>query len=108
MEFVQVRLLTNMSDPFPKKIVRERLTGSSAFYGERLRSFVGNEWKLRLAYIVCFAFTNEEYHIASIDFIYSSRGRIRKLRVALGLSFLLHQWGIPHRMCRFYLLLAGA
>ena len=25
MEFVQVRLLTNMSDPFPKKIVRERL-----------------------------------------------------------------------------------
>ena len=24
--FVQVRLLTNMSDPFPKKIVRERLT----------------------------------------------------------------------------------
>ena len=26
MEFVQVRLLTNMSDPFPKKIVRERLT----------------------------------------------------------------------------------
>ena len=38
--FVQVRLLTNMSDPFPKKIVRERLTQSSAFYGERLRSFV--------------------------------------------------------------------
>ena len=26
----------------------------------------------------------------------------------LGLSFWLHQWGIPHHMCRFYLLLAGA
>ena len=26
MEFVQVRVRTNMSDPFPKKIVRERLT----------------------------------------------------------------------------------
>ena len=25
-----------------------------------------------------------------------------------GLSFWLHQCGIPHRMCRFYLLLAGA
>ncbi len=43
MEFVQVRLLTNMSDPFPKKIVRERLTGSSAFYGERLRDIVLGE-----------------------------------------------------------------
>ena len=40
MEFVQVDLLTNMSDPFPKKIVRERLTQSSALYGERLRDFV--------------------------------------------------------------------
>ncbi len=29
-----------MSDPFPKKIVRERLTGSSAFYGERVRDIV--------------------------------------------------------------------
>ena len=38
--FVQVHVLTNLSDPFPKKIVRERLTQSSAFYGERLRSFV--------------------------------------------------------------------
>ena len=35
---VQVRLLTNMSDPFPKKIVRERL--DPAFYGERLRDIV--------------------------------------------------------------------
>ena len=26
--------------PFPEKIVRERLTGSSAFYGERVRSLV--------------------------------------------------------------------
>ena len=26
----------------------------------------------------------------------------------LGLSFWLHQCGIPHRTCRFYLLLAGA
>ena len=25
-----------------------------------------------------------------------------------GFSFWLHQWRIPHRMCRFYLLLAGA
>ena len=40
ISFVQVRLLTNRSDPFPKKIVRERLTQSSAFYGERLRDFV--------------------------------------------------------------------
>ena len=28
MEFVQVRLLTNVSDPFPEKIVRERLDGA--------------------------------------------------------------------------------
>ena len=55
MEFVQIRLLPNVSDPFPEKIVRERLTmvirrlfeaiaviskGSSAFYGERLRDIV--------------------------------------------------------------------
>ena len=26
MEFVQIRLLPNVSDPFPEKIVRERLT----------------------------------------------------------------------------------
>ena len=49
MEFVQVRLLLNRSDPFPEKIVRERLTWSSAFYGERLRDIVdygmaGNGW----------------------------------------------------------------
>ena len=29
-----------MSDPFPKKIVRERLPMGSAFYGERLRDMV--------------------------------------------------------------------
>ena len=40
VEFVQVRLLLNRSDPFPEKIVRERLTWSSAFYGERLRDIV--------------------------------------------------------------------
>ena len=34
VEFVQFDLLTNMSDPFPKKIVRERLPMGSAFYGE--------------------------------------------------------------------------
>ena len=44
---MQVRLLTNMSDPFPKKIVRERLTGSSAVYLERLRDIVlGNVERL--------------------------------------------------------------
>ena len=37
---MQFDLLTNMSDPFPKKIVRERLTQSSALYGERLRDIV--------------------------------------------------------------------
>ena len=40
MEFVQVRLLLNRSDPFPEKIVRERLTWSSAFYGERVLDYV--------------------------------------------------------------------
>ena len=40
ISFVQFDLLTNLSDPFPKKIVRERLTGSSAFYGERVRDIV--------------------------------------------------------------------
>ena len=40
MEFVQVRLRTNMSDPFPEKIVRERLTQSSAVYLERLLDIV--------------------------------------------------------------------
>ena len=28
MEFVQVRVLPNVSDPFPEKIVRERLDGA--------------------------------------------------------------------------------
>ena len=28
MEFVQVRVLPNVSDPFPKKIVHERLDGA--------------------------------------------------------------------------------
>ena len=37
---MQVRVRTNMSDPFPKKIVRERLPMGSAFYGERLRDIV--------------------------------------------------------------------
>ena len=37
---MQVDLLTNLNDPFPEKIVRERLTESSAFYGEGLLSFV--------------------------------------------------------------------
>ena len=37
---MQVHVRPNMSDPFPEKIVRERLTGSSAFYGERLRDRV--------------------------------------------------------------------
>ena len=32
--FVQVRLLTNMSDPFPKKIVRERLRSIRLLRGE--------------------------------------------------------------------------
>ena len=40
MEFVQVHVLPNVSDPFPEKIVRERLTGSSAFYGERVLDIV--------------------------------------------------------------------
>ena len=40
VEFVQFDLLTNMSDPFPEKIVRERLPMGSAFYGERLRDIV--------------------------------------------------------------------
>ena len=31
---MQVRLRTNGSNPFPEKIVRERLTQSSAHYGE--------------------------------------------------------------------------
>ena len=43
VEFVQVRLLTNRSDPFHQKIVCERLTESSALYGERLRDFVLGE-----------------------------------------------------------------
>ena len=37
---MQVHVLPNVSDPFPKKIARERLTGSSAFYGERLLDIV--------------------------------------------------------------------
>ena len=62
--------------PVHEKIVRERLTGSSALYGERLRDIVlGNE--------VVAAF-------------------------GLFLMYWLHQGRIPHRMCRFYLLLAGA
>ena len=40
ISFVQVRLLTNRSDPFHQKIVCERLTESSALYGERLRNVV--------------------------------------------------------------------
>ena len=40
MKFVQVHLLTNVSDPFPDKIVRERFPERSAHYGEKLRAFV--------------------------------------------------------------------
>ena len=40
MEFVQVRMLTNLSDPFPEKIVRERLPEGSAHYGMRLLDIV--------------------------------------------------------------------
>ena len=36
--------------------------------------------KLRLAVIVCFAFFHEEYRIAPVDFIYSSRGRLERDR----------------------------
>ena len=35
-----------------------------------------------MAYVVCFGFLNAEYRIAPVDFICSSRGRIRKLRLA--------------------------
>ena len=35
-----------------------------------------------MAYVVCFGFLNVEYRIALVDFICSSRGRIRKLRLA--------------------------
>ena len=34
MKFVQVRLLTNMSDPFPKETVRERLRSIRLLRGE--------------------------------------------------------------------------
>ena len=61
-----------------------------------------------MAYVVCFGFLNAEYRIALVGFICSSRGRIRKLRFALGVCIGFSQCGIPHRTCRFYLLLAGA
>ena len=35
-----------------------------------------------MALVVCIGFSNAEYHIALVDFIFSSRGRIRKLRFA--------------------------
>ena len=37
---MQVHVLTNLSDPFPEKIVRERLPEGSAFSGEELLSLV--------------------------------------------------------------------
>ena len=51
MEFVQVHVRTNVSDPFPEKIVRERLGGAIRllrgatagfrFYGMNVRCFLG-------------------------------------------------------------------
>ena len=35
-----------------------------------------------MALVVCIGFSNAEYRIALVDFIFSSRGRIRKLRFA--------------------------
>ena len=40
-----------------------------------------------MAYIVCFGFLNAEYRIALVGFICSSRGRIRKLRLAYVVCF---------------------
>ena len=40
-------------------------------------------------------------------FYFSSRGVIRKRRLAFGILFWLHQGGIPHCMCRFYCSLRG-
>ena len=36
--------------------------------------------KLRLALVVCIGFSNAEYHIALVDFIFSSRGRLERDR----------------------------
>ena len=46
--------------------------------------------------------------LASPGGISLSCGLIRYAALFLDFLFWLHQWGIPHRMCRFYLLLAGA
>ena len=64
--------------------------------------------KLRFAVVVYSGFTRGEYRIALVDFIYSSRGRYKEAAVGLWGLYWLHQWGIPHRMCRFYWFLAGA
>ena len=55
--------------------------------GENTTSYVGILWKLRFAVVVSFGFLNEEYLIALVDFIGSSRGRIRKLRLAYIVCF---------------------
>ena len=41
---------------------------------------MGRIRKLRLAYGFCSGFTRGEYHIALVDFIYSSRGRLERDR----------------------------
>ena len=64
--------------------------------------------KRRFAYIDSIGFLNEEYLIASVDFIAPCGGVIRKLRLAYVVCLGFLQCGIPHRSCRFYLLLAGA
>ena len=48
--------------------------------------------------VVCIGFTN----------VGSLLGRYKVAAVGFGFSFWLHQGRIPRRMCRFYLLLAGA
>ena len=49
---MQVRLRTNMSDPFPEKIVRERLPMGSAVYLERLLPFVYLGGSIRCLFFV--------------------------------------------------------
>ena len=58
ISFVQVHLLTNLSDPFPKEIVRERLPMGSAFYEEKLLDIVFGDvgWSAFLGIFFAFAF----------------------------------------------------
>ena len=73
-------------------------------------AFVGVENSHAPAFLQLIQKNPEKYSDIEVVGVYSYDGAAADKESAFGLwgLYWLHQCGIPHRMCRFYLLLAGA